>query len=896
MTSKIVLYPHQKKVSQHLKTKRGCLSFFSTGTGKSLTSAAAAHTLLKNKLVDRVIVFVRKSAISQITNEFQKYFTQMKNASWMSKVVVTTHQTFFRHNHQKGKYFLIVDEAHQFVNLHSKESQQVFTFAYNAEKVLLLTATPFVNGVYDIVPLVTMVKHHVKKLNINFEESHSLIYKNHFKSLILSEKEFSELIRHKKKYIDWIDNSIHVYTIDKNHNSNYPRLTNHDVSIQMSGKSKARYLKQEKDPGPFYQNLRSLNSHDNLKEFCEKCEWITKRVKEWIKKGEGKIVIYSSFVEHGARLIGDLLTKEGVNVITIDGQSSEKYRRQTVELFNRGLTPQLSSTNVKKPKKEEKSEKKIDMKNLVKDVKNEYIKSSAIKNDEFKHCGQGNTWFVVENKFKKDSNNRYVNNYVFFKNGRRFNLSKKEEDYFKSMVVPPMWTPAKICKPNDKIVWVAKDSKNRWHYKYSNDWTEQQELLKIIDLKHMTSTFWKKFDKTICQDLKKSELKNLAIASLLLQHCHFRPAHQRPTHKRTTSQKSEPNDDDFHYGLTTLLNKHITVSKDSINIEFLGKSAKINKCIIKRPVKQNRSKPNQSNETILYHSLLSIYEKKHPYQHLLQGVSAGRLSDYLHQFEVKPKYFRTYFANYKLMEELLNLYIDQRSNVTTTQGKDKSDFIGSLTSRKRFLNQVYQKVSAGLDNTPTITKKSYVFTGFHVLYLYRPDKLKEIFDKRFNDKNSQNQNNVSDILIYIIELFDRNELNWKAMLDERGILGSSLESFKGDLNVLMISDSGAESIDLKGVRHIVFVDPVWNPSMEQQIIGRGQRYKSHHHLPESKRSLSVWKLYLDKNTSSRLKMEKGECDLEKCSVDRLIHQLSMNKEKDYQKLINWISKTEYKNK
>lgn len=68
--------------------------------------------------------------------------------------------------------------------------------------------------------------------------------------------------------------------------------------------------------------------------------------------------------------------------------------------------------------------------------------------------------------------------------------------------------------------------------------------------------------------------------------------------------------------------------------------------------------------------------------------------------------------------------------------------------------------------------------------------------------------------------------------------------FSGGVPVFIITMAGAESIDLKGVRHIVFLNALWTWASEQQIIGRAQRYNSHANLPPSERNVNIWKLQL----------------------------------------------------
>jgi SNF2 family DNA or RNA helicase len=63
-------------------------------------------------------------------------------------------------------------------------------------------------------------------------------------------------------------------------------------------------------------------------------------------------------------------------------------------------------------------------------------------------------------------------------------------------------------------------------------------------------------------------------------------------------------------------------------------------------------------------------------------------------------------------------------------------------------------------------------------------------------------------------------------------------------NVLIITKAGCEGLDLKGTRNVIILDPVWNESGIEQIIGRGCRYKSHEHLDPKERFLDVYKMII----------------------------------------------------
>ena len=81
---------------------------------------------------------------------------------------------------------------------------------------------------------------------------------------------------------------------------------------------------------------------------------------------------------------------------------------------------------------------------------------------------------------------------------------------------------------------------------------------------------------------------------------------------------------------------------------------------------------------------------------------------------------------------------------------------------------------------------------------------------------------------------------------ERAEYATAFNSYpdRGGVPVLVISPAGAESMDLKGVRHVVMMAPSWTHAFESQIVGRAQRYRSHAHLPANQRTVDVWKLCL----------------------------------------------------
>ena len=65
-------------------------------------------------------------------------------------------------------------------------------------------------------------------------------------------------------------------------------------------------------------------------------------------------------------------------------------------------------------------------------------------------------------------------------------------------------------------------------------------------------------------------------------------------------------------------------------------------------------------------------------------------------------------------------------------------------------------------------------------------------------------------------------------------------------NVLILTRAGTEGLDLKGVRNVIVLDPTWNDSGLEQLVGRAIRYKSHWHLPKDQQNVNVYFMLLKK--------------------------------------------------
>lgn len=76
-----------------------------------------------------------------------------------------------------------------------------------------------------------------------------------------------------------------------------------------------------------------------------------------------------------------------------------------------------------------------------------------------------------------------------------------------------------------------------------------------------------------------------------------------------------------------------------------------------------------------------------------------------------------------------------------------------------------------------------------------------------------------------------------------------------EFKVLIISKSGSEGIDLKEVRNVIVMDPVWNYAGILQIRGRAVRFMSHENLPRKERHVDIYYMMLE---TSRKECKSGD--------------------------------------
>lgn len=94
----------------------------------------------------------------------------------------------------------------------------------------------------------------------------------------------------------------------------------------------------------------------------------------------------------------------------------------------------------------------------------------------------------------------------------------------------------------------------------------------------------------------------------------------------------------------------------------------------------------------------------------------------------------------------------------------------------------------------------------------------------------------------------------------------------GEKPILLVSSAGAEGLDLKGTKQMQILDPHFNNEKIKQVIGRGNRYQSHSHLPEEERKVEV-EHYHSVFPKSRIPFSK-----QKIGIDETLHGMAARKD------------------
>jgi len=228
---------------------------------------------------------------------------------------------------------VIIDEAHNLKNM-GEMYKAAFNCIKHCKKLLLLTATPYVNRLYDFTSLINML----------YRDSNATQRgQGKIRQSIKDEDDFMKDLYIVYKYLKG-----RVSYLSDKKSSDYPSVHTHPVEIVMTKEFYEEYHKNVTEqhnygerPEVFYNGFRQGTTAVGLEEFLNKK---IMSIDNLLKK-KLKTVIYTAWVGNGVHILEGILAKKGISYLTIDGSVPPASRFEIIDNFNRGMVQVLIITN-----------------------------------------------------------------------------------------------------------------------------------------------------------------------------------------------------------------------------------------------------------------------------------------------------------------------------------------------------------------------------------------------------------------------------------------------------------------------------------------------------------------------------------------------------------------------
>ncbi len=308
--------------------------------------------------------------------------------------------------------------------------------------------------------------------------------------------------------------------------------------------------------------------------------------------------------------------------------------------------------------------------------------------------------------------------------GKRLDLPDQLER-INALVIPPAWENVKIAHiPNGHLQAVGKDLKKRTQYRYHALWSKVRNQTKFYKMARFGNRL-PDIRQQVDKDLELQgwpRAKVLALIIRLMEETHIRIGNDQYARKNKT------------YGLSTLRSRHLTITKDKLRFEFVGKRGKEHRITLNN--KRLIRLVNQCEE-IPGWELFKFYDKEGN----KCSVDSSMVNEYIHEHAGQlftAKDFRTWAATIVFFEHLLDLppaMTDKEKQANILSGFDAAaKALGNTRNvcRKYYvhpllveeytsggLNKAFQKVDRLKETSTYFTKSETVL--LELLQAYTPE-------------------------------------------------------------------------------------------------------------------------------------------------------------------------------
>ena len=255
---------------------------------------------------------------------------------------------------------------------------------------------------------------------------------------------------------------------------------------------------------------------------------------------------------------------------------------------------------------------------------------------------------------------------------------KEDLKRIRALAIPPAWTEVWIsASPRGHIQAFGRDARQRKQYRYHARWREVRDETKFSQLVPFGETL-PDIRKRVDRDMAKPGLpreKVLATVVRLLEMTMARIGN--PEYARANRS----------FGLTTLRDRHVSITGHELRFRFTGKSGKAHDL---RVTDRRVAKIVRACQDIPGYEVFKYLDE----QDQAQNIDSSDVNDYLREVagaDFTAKVFRTWAGSVEALEELRD------AGTAETQ-----------TAAKQNVVQMVKGVARALGNTPAVCRKSYI--------------------------------------------------------------------------------------------------------------------------------------------------------------------------------------------
>jgi superfamily II DNA or RNA helicase len=325
--SKMKLKGIQKKVVRHMDNHRSLLVIHGTGCGKTLTAITASQCYL-DSYPRRSVVFVGPaSLIANFKKEMKNYGVRNPEKYELYSYDAVLNKTRNNRPLRLNNKMLIVDEVHNMRNIKGRRAKEIMRIAFESQKCLLLTATPFVNIIQDFMPLINMLHGRMiigTKRQLEDGEVEQSIPNNELTNDNMNT--IRTLLRGKIDYVACTDGP------------DFPRRIEHNMDVPMTMDYYRRYerlIDGEDIFGMMFRNPRRFLNGFRRAVNVAGGEYFSRKIEVSIPIiRRGKCVIYTNWLQYGVVPITSVLKDENISYRVFSGSVNKKDREKIITDFN----------------------------------------------------------------------------------------------------------------------------------------------------------------------------------------------------------------------------------------------------------------------------------------------------------------------------------------------------------------------------------------------------------------------------------------------------------------------------------------------------------------------------------------------------------------------------------